>query len=194
MALHRFGLQSGRVSVDAMGNSLLDFVMALVRDPDVAARYAADPAGALASAGLPGVTITDVQNLIPVVTDSLAMTTPSFGDASFGDGTAAVNVWTSGAAAAALDAFHVPHPAPAVNAPVPRVDVGPISEPHGDPVPHPTPVAALAPDPAAAALDHQLVDPVIGGWAEGGGDGGWHQTHDLQLDHPPADHPGFDPF
>ena len=35
-----------------MANSLLDFVMSLVRDPDAAARYAADPAAAIADAHL----------------------------------------------------------------------------------------------------------------------------------------------
>ena len=59
-----------------MGNSLLDFVMALVRDPEAAARYAADPAGALAAARLPEVTMADVNNLIPMVTDSLATAAP----------------------------------------------------------------------------------------------------------------------
>ena len=32
-----------------MANSLLDFVMSLVRDPDAAAAYAADPAQAIAT-------------------------------------------------------------------------------------------------------------------------------------------------
>jgi hypothetical protein len=84
----------------SVGNSLLDFVLALVRDPEVSARYAADPAGVLADAHLPGVTIGDVNNLIPVVTDSLAVATPGFGaNADAG------NVWTTGAAVAAFDAF-----------------------------------------------------------------------------------------
>ncbi|ANI37732.1 Rv0340 family IniB-related protein [Mycolicibacterium vaccae] len=82
-----------------MANALLDFVMTLVRDPDAAARYAADPARALTDAGLTEVTSADVQNLIPVVTESLAHTaTVSPAD----------NVWTSGAATAAFDAFDVP--------------------------------------------------------------------------------------
>ena len=34
-----------------MANSLLDFVMSLVRDPDAAAHYAADPAQALGGGG-----------------------------------------------------------------------------------------------------------------------------------------------
>ena len=42
-----------------MANSLLDFVMSLVRDPDAAARYAADPTQAIADANLTGVTSAD---------------------------------------------------------------------------------------------------------------------------------------
>jgi hypothetical protein len=88
-----------------MANELLDFVMSLVRDPDAAARYAADPDRALAAAGLSGVTSTDVNNLRPVVSDSLAMTAAPVGAA---DGIAG-NVWTGGAATAAFDAFTPQH-------------------------------------------------------------------------------------
>ena len=94
-----------------MANSLLDFVMSLVRDPDAAARYAADPAQALADADLTDVTSADVQNLIPVVAESLSIAAPSPGLDAFEDFGAdgAGNVWTSGAATAAFDAFdHVP--------------------------------------------------------------------------------------
>jgi hypothetical protein len=92
-----------------MANSLLDFVMSLVRDPDAAAAYAADPAQAIADANLTDVTSVDVNNLIPVVSESLSMAVPSAGtDAVVGDH--ASNVWASGAATAAFDAFddHVP--------------------------------------------------------------------------------------
>ncbi|BBZ35629.1 Rv0340 family IniB-related protein [Mycolicibacterium confluentis] len=87
-----------------MANELLDFVMSLVRDPEVAARYAADPSGAIADAHLTNVTSADVNNLIPMVSDSLSMAAPTFGV------DAGPNVWTSGAATAAFDAFepHVP--------------------------------------------------------------------------------------
>lgn len=86
-----------------MANSLLDFVMSVVRDPDVAAQYAANPGQAIADAHLVGVTTADVNGLIPVVAESL--TTPvSTGD-TFGD---AGNVWSSGAATAAFDAFDAP--------------------------------------------------------------------------------------
>jgi len=84
-----------------MANELLDFVMSLVRDSDAAARYAADPARVLAEARLDGVTSADVNNLLPMVADSVAMSTPLFGVRETGD----ASVWTSGAAAAAFDSF-----------------------------------------------------------------------------------------
>ncbi|MDT5009715.1 MAG: hypothetical protein QOH57_1332 [Mycobacterium sp.] len=90
-----------------MANELLDFVMSLVRDPDVAARYAGNPQQAIADAHLTDVTSADVNNLIPVVSESLSMTAPSHG-IDTGD----ANVWSSGAATAAFDAFsdHLPTP------------------------------------------------------------------------------------
>ena len=87
-----------------MANALLDFVMALVRDPDAAARYAADPARALADAHLTDVTTADVQNLIPVVSESLSMAVPSHTWDDLAPDPAG-NVWASGAATAAFDAF-----------------------------------------------------------------------------------------
>lgn len=103
--------------VCALANSLLDFVISLVRDPDAAARYAADPTQAIADAHLTDVTSADVNNLIPVVTDSLSM---SGAGGSAGGQPAAEhgNVWASGAAAAALDAF------------TPHIPPGPV-DPHG---------------------------------------------------------------
>ncbi|QZY46735.1 Rv0340 family IniB-related protein [Mycolicibacterium austroafricanum] len=89
-----------------MANALLDFVMSLVRDPDAAARYAADPAQALADANLMDVTSTDVQNLIPVVAESLTMVTPTHSLDALGAEPVG-NVWASGAATAAFDAFDV---------------------------------------------------------------------------------------
>jgi hypothetical protein len=95
-----------------VANSLLDFVMALVRDPDAAAHYAANPAQAIADANLTDVTSADVNHLIPVVAESMSTAVPSGG---FSGGTglapdAAHNVWASGAATAAFDAFddHLP--------------------------------------------------------------------------------------
>lgn len=173
-----------------MGNTLLDFVMSLVRDPQAAAQFAADPAGVLSAAGLPGVTITDVQNLVPVVTDSLAMTTPSFGEA-----VGAPSVWTGAAAAAALDAFHVPHPESVSHPPPPHVGavlVGtPPAAPPADTPPYPPVDEALVhsapiPDPLAAGpLDHPAPNQSED-WA------GWHHAPDVQPDHHPVDHPGFD--
>ncbi|OSC38771.1 Rv0340 family IniB-related protein [Mycobacterium decipiens] len=91
-----------------MANSLLDFVISLVRDPEAAARYAANPAQSIADAHLTDVTSADVNNLIPVVSDSLSMSSP-VGGAAGAQVADHGNVWTSGAAAAALDAF-APHP------------------------------------------------------------------------------------
>jgi hypothetical protein len=95
-----------------MANSLLDFVMSLVRDPDAAAAYAADPGQAIADANLTDVTSVDVNNLIPVVAESLSMAVPSVpsGGADTVIDDHASNVWASGAATAAFDAFddHVP--------------------------------------------------------------------------------------
>jgi hypothetical protein len=91
-----------------VANSLLDFVISLVRDPDAAARYAANPTQSIADAHLTDVTSADVNNLIPMVSDSLSMSSP--GGTGMGAPVADHgNVWASGAAAAALDAF-TPHP------------------------------------------------------------------------------------
>jgi hypothetical protein len=98
-----------------MSNSLLDFVMSLVRDSDAAARYAADPAAALADANLPDVTSADVDQLIPVVTESFTSAHPAI--SGFDAGTASgldSNVWASGAATAAFDAFGIDDVVPVV--------------------------------------------------------------------------------
>jgi hypothetical protein len=90
-----------------MANELLDFVISLVRDPDAAARYAANPAQSIADAHLANVTSADVNNLIPMVSDTLSTSIP--GGAGMGPApTDHGNVWASGAAAAALDSF-TPH-------------------------------------------------------------------------------------
>ncbi|GLP77898.1 hypothetical protein TUM20983_50080 [Mycobacterium antarcticum] len=95
-----------------MANSLLDFVMALVRDPDAAAQYAANPAQAIADANLTDVTSADVNHLIPVVAESMSAVAPTGGGAGIGDPLldSAHNIWASGAATAAFDAFddHLP--------------------------------------------------------------------------------------
>ena len=86
-----------------MANSLLDFVMSLVSDPDAAAAYAADPAQAIADANLTDVTSVDVNHLIPVVAESLSTAVPSTGTDGLVDDPSG-NVWTSGAATAAFGA------------------------------------------------------------------------------------------
>ena len=95
-----------------MANSLLDFVMSLVRDPDAAAHYAANPAQAIADANLTDVTSVDVNHLIPVVAESMSTAVPSGGVPAGADTLldSAHNVWASGAATAAFDAFgdHLP--------------------------------------------------------------------------------------
>ncbi|HZA09002.1 Rv0340 family IniB-related protein, partial [Mycobacterium sp.] len=71
----------------------------LVRDSDAAAAYNANPAQAIADAHLTDVTSADVNSLIPVVSESFSTGAPG---ADLGaDG----NVWASGAATAAFDAF-----------------------------------------------------------------------------------------
>jgi hypothetical protein len=97
-----------------MANSLLDFVMSLVRDPDAAAAYAADPAQAIADANLTDVTSVDVNHLIPVVAESLSTAVPSTGTDGLVDDPSG-NVWASGAATAAFDAFDDQVPAAGVD-------------------------------------------------------------------------------
>jgi hypothetical protein len=87
-----------------MANPLLDFVMSLVRDPDAAAQYAADPAGVIHAANLTDVTSADVNALIPVVSESLSTAMPGTGPESL-VGDSAGNIWSSGAATTAFDAF-----------------------------------------------------------------------------------------
>lgn len=109
-----------------MANELLDFVMSLVRDPDAAARYVGNPQQAIADAHLSNVTSVDVNNLIPVVSESLSMAAPVHGS----DAAADANVWSSGAATAAFDAFSDHQPTSAVVEPhQPVVDQPP--EPGG---------------------------------------------------------------
>jgi hypothetical protein len=53
--------------------ALLDFLMSLLRDPDAAAEFAADPEGALEKAGLSEITCDDVDTVMPVVLDYAPM-------------------------------------------------------------------------------------------------------------------------
>ncbi len=97
-----------------MANPLLDFVMSVVRDPDAAARYAADPAQTIHDANLGDVTSADVNALIPLISESLHMGVPATGAESLVDD-AGGNVWASGAATSAFDAFDDGTPVHAVD-------------------------------------------------------------------------------
>jgi len=175
-----------------MANSLLDFVMSLVRDPDAAARYAADPSQAIAEAHLTDVTTVDVNNLIPVVSESLSMATP-------GGGAADHNVWASGAATAAFDAFsdHVPEPV--------IVDPHPASSVLGDQLPDQPPghpldtgldfAAQPGADPHPVSGFDQPVPADEGHLPEVGSVDPGGFEHHLVDDHGFApEHPGFDIF
>jgi hypothetical protein len=164
---------------------LLDFVISLVRDPDAAARYAADPAQSIADAHLTDVTSVDVNNLIPVVTDSLSMGT-SAGPASGMPAPDHGNVWASGAAAAALDAFTPHTPAGVVDSHGPASSV--IHQPSTPvPVQPPADLRPFGVDSPGASVQFTGADapdtPV---------DHGAFPAHDVSLwDHPVAHpHPG----
>ncbi len=178
-----------------MANSLLDFVMSLVRDPDAAARYAADPAGTIADAHLPDVSSADVNHLIPMVADSLSMGAPTIGGGHVADG----NVWASGAATAAFDAFDA-HP------PTVTPDAHPVI---ADVIDHPaeaahSAISAAGIDPGVTGLEpvdttYQVTEPgvdhlpggeVLAGWPD---HAGFEHSH-LDDSHPSADHLGFDIF
>ncbi|MDZ4234543.1 MAG: Rv0340 family IniB-related protein [Dietzia sp.] len=169
-----------------MANALLDFVMSLVRDPDAAARYAADPSRALAEANLTDVTSADVQNLIPVVSESLSMAVPMHTwDALTPDPVS--NVWASGAATAAVDAFDDQLPERAVIEADPEVpeivdDVDPGFE------------ALTGADLLDAVPSLQVEDPVIDGVP--GTDAGLIDDWAPPVTHQePGDHAqGFDLF
>ncbi|BDB40195.1 hypothetical protein Mkiyose1665_48060 [Mycobacterium kiyosense] len=179
-----------------VANSLLDFVIALVRDPDAAARYAANPAQAIADAHLTNVTSTDVNNLIPVVSDSLSMAGPVGGGTGDHVGEHG-NVWASGAATAALDAFTPHNPAVAGYEHAPLSGVSGVINHPAPVLPHESPVhsqpAAIAHHEASSlitgiegaqpGLDHgglPLSDPSI--WDHAIIHPDAHQ-HDPQPDH-----------
>jgi hypothetical protein len=182
-----------------MANSLLDFVMSVVSNPDAAAEYAANPAQAIADANLTDVTSADVNHLIPVVAESLSTAVPSTGFDSF-DANGASNVWASGAATAAFDAFgdHLPEQG---------VDDGHsivtnVVDTHEDPIASGidagddlsgdggVPAVALADDPSLQ-FDGPVIDdaPVL----DAAPQDDW--SHSVADDHlPHADDPGFDIF
>jgi hypothetical protein len=178
-----------------MANSLLDFVMSLVRDPDAAAAYAADPGQAIADAHLTDVTSVDVNNLIPVVSESLSMAVPSSGADSVVDDHAS-NVWASGAATAAFDAFddHVPAVVAddahsvlsnVVTEPDAGIQSGVDMLAHAD-----VPDVAGADDPSLH-FDGPVIDdaPVIDAHATDDWSHAAPEDHHLDVDHP-----GFDIF
>jgi hypothetical protein len=192
-----------------VANSLLDFVMSLVRDPEAAAHYAADPAQAIADANLTDVTSVDVNHLIPVVAESMSTVMPSGGVPGGADTVldSAHNVWASGAATAAFDAFddhlpiqgsdvvadHVPTVANVVDQPE---DSAPTIVDHGfDDASVP-----LIADPSAtpASLDAPMIDDVHvpdSVATDDSMDAGHHDfggAVDDHLDHPQD--PGFDIF
>lgn len=174
-----------------MANELLDFVMSLVRDPDAAARYAADPNQAIADAHLTDVTTADVNHLIPVVSESLSSPVSTGGaDLGFDPGG---NVWTSGAATAAFDSFgdfggvsdHVPV--------VVTDDLHTAVNSLPDTFEHsvPTVVDDYSADVPTFAVDPHPIDdvPVV----DTGLDTHWNQTTDSDH-HLPVDDGGFDIF
>jgi hypothetical protein len=182
-----------------MANSLLDFVMSIVRDPDAAARYAADPSQAIADAHLTDVTSVDVNNLIPVVSESLSMSVLGGHRAYTPDH----NVWASGAATAAFDAFsdHLPdaavvdpHPGsagvvdqPVDHAPNHPLDDGPNQA--GDPAAELHPFDTGLDQPMLAGEIHVVDDraaPVT--------DAVVHEHHVVDDHGLGAEHPGFDIF
>ena len=177
-----------------MANSLLDFVMSLVRDPDAAAQYAANPAQAIADANLTDVTHVDVNNLIPVVAESLSTAVPSGASPPVRHAISAHNVWASGAATAAFDAFDA-------HLPIQGSDVV------ADRVPMVANVIELPEDSTPTIVDHGFDDlnvptvdaPVVDDLrvddAAGSPDLGQHDVSDPldgHLDHPHD--PGFDIF
>lgn len=171
-----------------MANSLLDFVLSLVRDPEAAARYAADPAAAIADAHLAGVTSADVDNLIPMVADSMAASAPGFHGAIVP--TDGGNVWTTGAATAAFDAFGaVDHQVegvihdPAAGS-VHIHDVFSEHEPVIDAVGQGLTDQSGLDQPGIDHVESTLDD--LSSWSD---PGGWEHVHDP---HPGVDHLGFD--
>jgi hypothetical protein len=183
-----------------MANPLLDFVMSLVRDPDAAAQYAADPAGAIHAANLTDVTSADVNALIPVVSESLSTslstTTPHTGAESL-MGDPGGNVWTSGAATAAFDAFDDHISVPTVDdghGIVTNVIAQPDESVHaGVDALHDAaiPVVADAEDPSTQFTSGIVEDAPL---ADHVSDVDWHSTIDDVQHHLDTGDAGFDVF
>ena len=56
--------------IATMANALIEFILSLLRDPEVAEEFAADPEGTLHSRGLEGVTYSDMCAVLPMVYDN----------------------------------------------------------------------------------------------------------------------------
>lgn len=142
-----------------MANELLDFVMSVMRDPDAAARFAADPDQAILDANLTNVTSADVNALIPVVSESMSAlptTVPTAG-LDGGIAEAAGNVWSSGAATAAFDAFGDHVPADVVD----DVSAALISDPTVPGLAEPGVPDVAGADDASLQFDQPVIDPAI---------------------------------
>ncbi|KUI16262.1 hypothetical protein AU193_15985 [Mycobacterium sp. GA-1285] len=141
-----------------MANELLDFVMSVVGDPDAAARFAADPNQAILDANLTNVTSADVHALIPVVSESMSAlptTVPTGLDGGIAE--AAANVWSSGAATAAFDAFGDHVPADVVN----DVSDALISDPGVSELADPDVPGVADVDDASLQLDQPVIEDVV---------------------------------
>lgn len=180
-----------------MANSLLDFVLSLVRDPQAAERYAADPAAAIADAHLAGVTSADVDNLIPMVADSMAASAPGFnGGIVQTDGG---NVWTTGAATAAFDAFEtVDHQVQSVihDPATASAQIHDVFSEHAQVIDAVGQGLTGQSELDQSELDQSGLDHIestlddVSTWSD---PGGWEHVHDAHPDaHPGVDHLGFD--
>ncbi|OBB70766.1 IniB N-terminal domain-containing protein [Mycobacterium sp. 852014-52144_SCH5372336] len=141
-----------------MANELLDFVMSVVRDPDAAARFADDPNQAILDANLTNVTSADVHALIPVVSESMSAlpaTVPTALDGGIAE--AAGNVWSSGAATAAFDAFGDHVPAEVVD----DVSAAMISDPGVPELAEPDVPSVADTDDTALQLDQPVIEDVV---------------------------------
>ena len=61
------------VTLATMADALIEFILSLLRDPDAAAEFDADPGGAMAARGLNNVRYDDVCAVAPVVVDRAAV-------------------------------------------------------------------------------------------------------------------------
>ncbi len=179
-----------------MANPLLDFVMSLVRDPDAAAQYAADPAQAIHAANLTDVTSADVNALIPVVSESLSSAASITGADLLG-GDAGGNVWSSGAATAAFDAFDDHASVPVIDdghGPAGHVIEQPADSLHAGPEAlHDADVRIAADfDDPATQLTGGVIDdaPLVGD----AGDTDWQSVVDDAQHHLDIGDTGFDAF